>query len=275
MKQAGVKIIYSIPGLKVHAKVALVKKRTGQRMTYYGLLATGNLNETTARFYTDHILLTGNHDLMREMELLFIFLSKRKDPHTAETIPFRHLLVAAFNLQKRFLELMDREIVHARQGLPASITIKLNNLEEQVMISKLYEASNAGVAITLIIRSICCCIPGVPGMSANIRILRIVDRYLEHGRVFIFHNNGAEEIYLGSSDWMNRNLYRRIEVCFPLYDPVLQQEIREIIRLQVADTVAAVEVDAEGRNTVLVPGEHAVRSQEAVYHFLQGARNQS
>ena len=270
MKQAGVKIIYSIPGLKVHAKVALVKKRTGQRLVYYGLLATGNLNENTARFYTDHILLTGNHDIVREMELLFIFLSKRKDPRNAETIPFRHLLVAQFNLQQKFLELIDREIGYARSGLPAAITIKLNNLEEEVMISKLYEASQAGVTITLIVRSICRCVPGLPDQSAHIRILRIVDRYLEHGRVFIFHNNGEEEIYLGSSDWMNRNLYRRIEVCFPLYEEALKKEIREMIRLQVSDTVAAVELTAEGRNKVPEQGEHPVRSQEAIYMFLQG-----
>ncbi|HEY8971896.1 MAG TPA: polyphosphate kinase 1 [Puia sp.] len=250
MKQAGVKIVYSIPALKVHAKIALVKKSVGQRMIYYGLLATGNLNEKTARFYTDHILLTGNHDLMRELELLFIFLSRRKNPRHAEKISFRHLLVAQFNLQDRFLSLIDREIQNARNGSPASITIKLNNLEERVLIEKLYEASNAGVSITLIVRSICCCIPGVRGMSGNIVIKRIVDRYLEHGRVFIFHNNGEPEVFLGSADWMNRNIYRRIEVCFPLYDESLRAEIKEIIRLQTL--------------------EPAARSQESIYHYLSG-----
>ncbi|HEY4207356.1 MAG TPA: polyphosphate kinase 1, partial [Puia sp.] len=229
MKQAGVKIVYSIPGLKVHAKIALVKKNVQQRMIYYGLLATGNLNEKTARYYTDHILLTGNHDLMRELELLFIFLSRRKNPRNTENIPFRHLLVAQFNLQDRFLALIDREIQHARQGKPASITIKLNNLEEKILIEKLYEASGAGVPVTLIARSVCCCIPGVPGMSENIVVKRIVDRYLEHGRIFVFHNNGQEQIFLGSADWMNRNIYRRIEVCFPLYDETLKDEIKEMI----------------------------------------------
>jgi len=268
MKQAGVKIVYSIPALKVHAKVALVKKKVNERMIYYGLLATGNLNEKTARFYTDHILMTGNHDLVRELELLFIFLGRRKDPRNAEKIPFKHLLVAQFNLQDRLLSLIDREIANVRLGLPASITIKLNNLEERVLINKLYEASNAGVRITLIVRSICCCIPGVPGMSGNIVIRRIVDRYLEHGRVFIFHNKGQEEIFLGSADWMNRNIYRRIEVCFPLYDESLRQEIKEIIRLQTADNVAAVTLD-EALNNVPVPaGETRVRSQEAIYHYI-------
>ncbi|HVV06900.1 MAG TPA: polyphosphate kinase 1 [Puia sp.] len=252
MKQAGVKIVYSIPALKVHAKIALVKKNVRQRMIYYGLLATGNLNEKTARFYTDHILLTGNHDLTRELELLFIFLSRRKHPRNTEKIPFRHMLVAQFNLQDRFLALIDREIQHVRLGKPASIIIKLNNLEERALIEKLYEASRAGVTIQLIVRSICCCIPGVLGMSHNIRIIRIVDRYLEHGRVFYFHNNGHEEVFLGSADWMNRNIYRRIEVCFPLYDESLKKEIKEMIRLQTM--------------------EPEVRSQEAIYHYLTQKR---
>ena len=278
MKEAGVRIIYSIPGLKVHAKIALVKQRVDGRIHYYGLLATGNFNENTARFYTDHILLTGQHDLMRELELLFIFLSKGKDPRKAEKIDFHHLLVAQFNLQQRFLALIDREISTAREGRPASIIIKMNNLEEQTLIRKLYEASKAGVRIQLIIRGICCCIPGVPGMSDNITIRRIVDRYLEHGRIFIFHNNGQDEVYLGSSDWMNRNIYRRIEVCFPIYEARLKDEIRELIRIQLSDTAAATPIDAGSENPASDPlppapvGLQAIRSQDAIYRYLAEKR---
>jgi len=296
MKEAGVKIIYSIPTLKVHAKIGLVKKVVDGRVHYAGLLATGNLNENTARFYTDHILLTGQHDLMRELELLFIFLSKRKDPRKTEKIAFQHLLVAQFNLLERFISLIDRETDNARQGMPAHITIKMNNLEEEVLIGKLYEASQAGVRIQLLVRGICCCIPGVAGMSENISIRRIVDRYLEHGRVFIFHNNGHEEIFLGSSDWMNRNIYRRIEVCFPVYEPALKEEISAIIRLQLADTLAAVEMDASSEDPAVDPtltpeGGHftlpavaapanpdpappapPLRSQEAIYQYLAKIR---
>ncbi len=288
MKEAGVKIIYSIPDLKVHAKIGLVKKVVDGRVHYAGLLATGNLNENTARFYTDHILLTGQHDLMRELELLFIFLSKRKDPRKTEKIAFKHLLVAQFNLLERFTGLIDREIANARQGKPAFITIKMNNLEEEVLIGKLYEASQAGVRIQLLVRGICCCIPGVKGMSENISIKRIVDRYLEHGRVFIFHNDGDKEIFLGSSDWMNRNIYRRIEVCFPVYEPALKEEISAIIRLQLADTLAAVEMDANSENPAIDPvlmasGPSAaepaspavsapIRSQEAIYQYLAALR---
>jgi len=280
MKEAGVKIIYSIPGLKVHAKIGLAKKRVDGRVHYCGLLATGNLNENTARFYTDHILLTGNHELMRELELLFIFLSKRKDPRKAENIAFQYLLVAQFNLQERFLGLIHREITHAREGRPASMIIKMNNLEERVLIDKLYEASQAGVRIQLLIRGICCCVPGVSGQSENITIHRIIDRYLEHGRVYIFNNDGQEEIFLGSSDWMNRNIYRRIEVCFPLYEPRLKAEIRELLRLQLADTVAATPITAEEENTIADPapaarsiGNDAIRSQQAIYDYVTGLRN--
>lgn len=294
MKEAGVKIIYSIPTLKVHAKIGLVKKNVAGRVHYAGLLATGNLNENTARLYTDHILLTGQHDLMRELELLFIFLSKRKDPRKTEKIAFQHLLVAQFNLRERFIALIDREIAYARQGAPAHITIKMNNLEEEVLIGKLYEAAQAGVRIQLLVRGICCCIPGVSGLSENISIKRIVDRYLEHGRVFIFHNNGQEEIFLGSSDWMNRNIYRRIEVCFPIHEPALKEEIRTIIRLQLADTVAAVVIDAHSENVAIDPEftpegraftlpratmsaapdtEPPIRSQEAIYQYLARLRH--
>jgi polyphosphate kinase len=268
MKAGGVKIIYSSVSFKVHAKVALLKRKTEMGMRYIGLLATGNLNESTARFYTDHILLTANEALLKELELLFGFLGKKKKrPAEEDYIDFRHLLVAQFNLQTRFLALIDREIENVSKGLPGRITIKLNNLEEKVLISKLYEASRAGVQIELIVRSICCLVPGVRGQSENIRVRRIVDRYLEHGRVFIFHNDGKEEVFLGSADWMNRNIYSRIEVCFPVYDQELKEKIQAIIALQLADNVQAVELDAEMKNIPL-SGEPPLRSQEAVHYLL-------
>ena len=265
MKDAGVDIIFSIPELKVHAKVALVKRKR-KRTEYYGLLSTGNFNETTARFYTDHILITSNPKLLVEAENLFQFLKKRKKPTSSTSLQFKHLLVAQFNLQFRFIELIDREINLARKGLPASIVIKMNNLEDRILIAKLYEASQAGVQISMIVRSICCLVPGVPGMSENIRVIRIVDRFLEHGRIFLFHNNGEDEIFLGSADWMNRNIYRRIEVCFPLYDPQMKAEMIRILTLQLNDTAQAVTVDRDLNNKPLtseVSGQ-LLKSQEAI-----------
>ncbi|MEP6746515.1 MAG: polyphosphate kinase 1 [Bacteroidota bacterium] len=269
MKAAGIRIINSIPGLKVHAKVALVKKKQGDRFQYYALLATGNLNEMTARFYTDHILLTANPGIVRELELLFIFLTKRRKPQTNNEIKFRHLLVAQFNLQDRFLELIDQEIRNAKSGKPAGIILKMNNLEEQVLINKLYEASQAGVTVKLIVRSICCLNPGVPGLSDHITVIRIVDRYLEHGRVFIFKNAGDEQVWLGSADWMNRNIYQRIEVCFPLYDATVKKEIMQIIDLQLHDNVQAVQINAALNNQPVQNNEPPVQSQPAIYNLLK------
>lgn len=269
MKEAGVRIIYSIPGLKVHAKVALVKKKKDKRTKYYGLLATGNFNESTARFYTDHILMTANKEMLRELELLFIYLAKRKKSARHHDIAFKHLLVAQFNLQQRFFEMIDREIRFAQQGLKAVITIKLNNLEEKLLINKLYEASNAGVTINLLIRGICRIIPGVTGMSENITAKRIVDRYLEHGRLFWFHNNGQEEMYAGSADWMNRNIYRRIEVCFPIYDEAIKKELQEIITIQLKDTVAAVNITEQSNDAIVATAEEKIRSQEIIYQMLK------
>ncbi len=267
MKAAGIRIIYSSNALKVHAKIALIKRKN-KKLPFIGLLATGNLNETTARFYTDHILMTAHQPMLAEMEQLFSFLSKRKKVEKEDGIPFHHLLVAQFNLQNRFLELIQREIDLAKQGLPAFITIKMNNLEEEVLIGKLYEASCAGVSIHLIVRSICRVVPGVKDQSENITIKRIVDRYLEHGRIFVFGNNNDPEVFMGSADWMNRNIYRRIEVCFPIYDEQIRKQLQQILALQWKDNVQAVYIDKKLDNVPVKDGLPAVRSQEAIRQLL-------
>lgn len=267
MKLAGVKIIYSVNSLKVHAKLALVKRKNSD-LPLLGLMATGNLNETTARFYTDHILLTAHQPMLAEAEKLFGFLSKKKKPEKIDAINFEHLLVAQFNLQTKFIELIDREIDNAKNGLPSGITIKLNNIEEEVLITKLYEASDAGVKVNLIARSICRLVPGIAGQSENITVKRIVDRYLEHGRIFIFHNSGNYEVFMGSSDWMNRNIYRRIEVCFPIYNEELKKQLMAIISLQWDDTEKAVLIDKDLKNIPLIKKGKGIRSQEAIYQFL-------
>jgi polyphosphate kinase len=269
LKAAGARLIYSDTSLKVHAKIALVKLRLGHRMQYRGLLATGNFNENTARFYTDHILFTGNHTLLREMELLFIFLSQKQKPGNDKIKPFKNLLVAQFNLQEQFIELIDNEISNLRQGLPASIIIKMNNLEEEKLITKLYDASNAGVKVQLIVRGICRLIPGRAGQSENITVTRIVDRYLEHGRIFVFGNNGNTKVFMGSADWMNRNIYHRIEVCFPVTDEAIKQEVLQLIDLQIKDNVQAVYIDTQLNNVPVKVSEPVVRSQQQIYQLLK------
>jgi polyphosphate kinase len=267
MKSAGITIIDSIPGLKVHAKLAVIKKKCAKGYEYNGLLATGNFNESTARFYTDHILFTAHQPMLKEAEDLFLFLKKRRNPKSSDELKFKHLLVGQFNLQQRFIALINREIDHVRTDGKGSITIKLNNLEDQVLISKLYEAARAGVQVTLIVRSICCLVPGIAGMSDTITVKRIVDRYLEHGRVFMFGNGGNTEVYIGSADWMNRNIYRRIEVCFPVYNAQLRSQLIKMLALQVADTVQAVVLD-EQMNNIPAQGEYLVRSQEEISNFI-------
>jgi polyphosphate kinase len=270
LKKAGVQVLYTPVDLKVHAKLAIVRLKSGDMPKYLGLLATGNLNEGTARFYTDHILLTANQPMLKEAKEIFNSFQPKK---LREPV-FRKLLVAQHNMQDRFLELIDREINNVKLGFPSRITIKLNNLEERVLISKLYDASRAGVKIQLIVRSICCIIPGVAGLSENITVRRIVDRYLEHGRIYVFHNKGNREVYLGSADWMNRNIYKRIEVCFPILDQRLKEEVIDLLDLQLADTAKAVLIDENLEQFKLQREGFALRSQEAIYHKLQSGNEE-
>jgi len=270
MKAAGVKIINSIPGLKVHAKIALVNRFEDGNMNRYSLLATGNFNETTGRFYTDHVFFTSKKEFSDDLQKLFIYLQSRLQPDQFGKINFKHLLVTQFNMIKRFRKMFDREIENAKAGLPARIIIKVNNLQERDMVEELYEASKAGVKVDLIVRSICCVAPGVEKQSENITIRRIVDRYLEHARVFMFYNNGEPEFYMGSADWMSRNLYSRIEVIFPIYDEKLKKEINDILHLQLNDTKKAVLVRADLSNEkILAVGDKSIPAQEAIYNYVK------
>ena len=270
MKAAGIKIINSIPGLKVHAKVALVKRWENDAWQYHSFMATGNLNEVTGRFYTDHVFFTSNRDISTELEQLFDYLQSRQQPQEYGNITFKHLLVSQFNMVNRFIEMIDREIENARQGLPASIIIKLNNLQEREIIEKLYAASKAGVKVQLLVRSICCLAPGIEGQSENIIVHRIVDRYLEHARIFYFHNYGQAVCYMGSADWMNRNLHSRIEVCFPVYNDKLRNQLNDILQIQLRDNCKAVVVDKDLNNQrVSANGEDRLAAQETIYEYVR------
>jgi len=260
MEAAGIKIIYSIPGLKVHAKVALVKKLDENgKSKYYGFYGTGNLNEKTARIYVDHALLTCNNAMNEELSSLFNFLYKRKEPKN-----FENLLVSQFNIVDRFTEMIDREITNSREGRKAHIIIKLNNLE----------ASQAGVKIEMIVRGICCLKPGVAGLSENITVRRLVDKYLEHARIFFFHNDGKEEVYMGSADWMTRNLLRRIEVIFPIYDEENKAELLEMLQIQLSDNSKATDLDShlEPIPRPIANKEKQIRAQIATYEYVKSRR---
>ena len=266
MKAAGIKIIFSIPGLKVHAKVALVlrRDREGHKLTSYAYISTGNFNEKTATLYADIGLFTCNPVIVSDLHSLFRTLQGKETP------TFNRLLVARFNLIPELNRLIDREMELARRGKQGRIILKMNALQDPAMIDRLYEASQAGVEIDLIVRGICCLIPG-QAYSRNIRVTRIVDTFLEHARIWYFGNGGKPKLFLGSPDWMRRNLYRRIEAVTPILDPDLKQELTDLLSIQLADKRKACFVDEHLRNCwkSAHPQKEMVRSQYTFYEYLK------
>ena len=265
MEKAGIEISYSLPDIKVHAKTALITRVKDGITKTYGFYGTGNFNERTAGIYSDIGLLTSNPVMNEELKDVFLYLYTGKQP-----APFNHLLVSQFNIIDRFKELINNEITIAENGGEGKIIIKLNNLEDSEMIEALYEASNAGVKIELIVRSICRLRPGVPGLSENISLTRVIGRYLEHSRIFIFNNDNAPKIFLGSSDWMERNLRSRVEVVFPVYDEACKAEIFSFIKLQLAPYRKSSLIDQHLKSIPIAPGsECGDDTQEAFYQLMQ------
>lgn len=270
MEKAGVRVHYSFPGVKVHSKLALVRRMELGHARMYAYLGTGNFHEETAKVYSDLAIFTADKRLTAEVSHVFSFLENVKPP----AHPFQHLMVGKFNLRSGLDELIDNEIEAAKAGREAGLIIKLNSLEDREIIGKLYEASQAGVKVKLIVRGICCLVPGQPGISDNIEVISIVDRFLEHARVLIFHNGGKELMYLSSADWMERNLSFRIETTFPVLDPEIQAEIRSLIDLQLNDNVKARILDKEDQNEYRrTGGDLPVRAQlETYFHFKRKAK---
>lgn len=268
MREAGIKLIYSIPGIKVHSKIALVKKQNKETINHYSVLSTGNFNEVTARLYTDHVLLTTNTDIGNELQQLFEFLGKRKRPDNNKELRFKRLLVSQFNMTERFNSLIEKEIEKQKKGKPALIRIKLNNLEEQEMIESLYKASQAGVKIDLIIRSICCIVPSLKDTSENITVKRIVDRYLEHSRIFIFGADDNCQVIIGSADWMNRNLHRRIEVCVPIEDAGCKKELIDYFELQWNDNEKSIFLNGDMKPVKPTVNGNIINAQQSIYKYI-------
>ena len=258
LERAGVVTIYSIPGIKVHAKLALVVRREEGERRLYTYLGTGNFNETTAHFYADFGVFTTDPRLTREVEAVLQYLAGE-----LEEPSFEHLLVAPFTLRGACYELIEREAQAAREGRPSGITLKMNALEDEDIIARLYEASRAGVPIRLVIRGICCMVPAVEGLSESVEARSVVDRYLEHARIYVFHNGGEEKVYLASADWMTRNLSHRVEVAFPVYDPEVRRQVRAVLDLQLADNTRARILDAHQANRYARDPGDPVRAQEA------------
>ena len=264
LEKAGARVIYSMPDLKVHSKVFLITRKDGGKKQRYAYFGTGNFNEKTARIYGDIALLTSDKRLTKELVDVFKYL---KHPNYRPT--FKNLLVSPFNLRRRITRGISNEIKNAEKGLPAFIIIKINNLEDEKIIDKLYEASQAGVKVQLIVRGICRLIPGVKGLSENISVISIVDRYLEHTRVFWFHDNGKDLIFSGSADMMKRNLNHRVEVIFPIIHQGFKKQLKELMLLQLSDNQKARIVQPDLKDKINPKKGDPIRCQEMFYHMLK------
>ena len=265
LMEEGVNVNYGLTDYKVHSKICLVKRIEKGRTAYYANLATGNYNEKTANIYCDHSIFTSNKEITSDLLKLFNALNKRR-----VTKGFKHLIVSPLESRNKIYKLINREISIAKTGKPAYMILKVNSLADEGIVSKLYDASNAGVKIRLIVRGICCLVPGVPGFSENIKVISIIDKFLEHARVFIFGNNGKEEMFLSSADLMTRNFEHRVEVGFPVLDDEVRQEIKDIIDFQLQDNVKARDITKQNNNKYHKNRlSTKVRAQVQTYNYLK------
>jgi polyphosphate kinase len=268
LEEEGVKVLLGVPNMKIHAKLGIVKKRSGNKTIQYGFVSTGNLHEKTARVYGDHCLLTANRNVMADINRIFKYLENWQTG-MAELRNCKTLLVCPLKMRKELQVLIGKEIKQAKLGKPASIILKLNSLSDQALISSLHEAAQAGVNIQLIIRGIYCPIIGPKKQAVPLNAISIVDEFLEHARVMIFHNQGQEKVFISSADWMVRNLDHRVEAAIPILNPDLASELKEIIHIQLRDNVKARMLDTQlTNNYVSSKGKRPIRSQVEIYKFL-------
>ena len=264
LENAGVQLIFGVPGLKVHTKICVIERNEGKKLKRYGFISTGNFNESTARIYTDYTLFTSHQKILKDVLKVFNFLEVNY-----KIKKYKHLIVSPHYTFSALIRLIDNEIENKKAGKTARIRLKLNNITNYKIINKLYEASCAGVSIDMIVRGICCLIPGVKGMSENIRVISIVDKYLEHPRVYIFENAGDPKMYISSADWMTRNIDNRVEVACPIYDKDLQKELLDTFMISWKDNVKARLVNTYAQNAFVPTQGEAIRSQWATYAYYK------
>ncbi|MBV7469237.1 polyphosphate kinase 1 [Aeromonas sp. sif0611] len=265
LTDAGVKVVFGVPSLKIHSKLCLITRHENGEAVRYAHIGTGNFNEKTAKIYTDFSLLTRHPDITAEVEGVFEYIE-----YPYKRYKFNHLLVSPINCRRQLYRLIDNELANAKAGQPCGITLKINNLVDRDLINRLYAAGQAGVPIQMIIRGMCALRPGVPSLSDNIQVISIIDRFLEHPRVMVFHNKGNPQLFISSADWMSRNIDGRIEVGTPIYDERLKQRILDILDLQLSDTCKARVIDADQKNEYVKRGNRRkVRSQVAIYDYLK------
>jgi len=264
LEKAGVQLIFGVPGLKVHTKICVIERSEGKKLKRYGFISTGNFNESTARIYTDYTLFTSHQKILKDVSKVFNFLSVNY-----KIKKYKHLIVSPHYTFSALIRLIEQEIAHKAQGKKARIRLKLNNITNYKIISKLYEASRAGVQIDMIVRGICCLIPGVEGMSENIRVISVIDKFLEHPRVYIFENDGDPQMYISSADWMTRNIDNRVEVACPILDKDLQQELLDTFMISWNDNVKARLVNSKPQNVFVSNQGEKIRSQWVTYAYFK------
>lgn len=269
LEEEGVKVVLGVPDMKVHAKLCVIKKREFNKTKQYGFVSTGNLNENTAQYYGDHCLLTTNRNILADINRIFNFL-ENPTPKFDAMRQCKTLPVAPVNMRRHFMMQIDKEIKNARKKKKAFIILKMNSLVDPELINKIYEAARAGVKIKLIVRGICGAITQQKSFKDNIEAISIIDEYLEHARVFVFHNDGKPVVYISSADWMVRNLDHRVEAATPIYDKEIQEELVDILNIQLAENVKGRILDNEQKNAYVQRHEHEaeVRSQIAIYDYL-------
>ncbi len=269
MQTEGIQLIFGVKGLKVHSKICVIERQENEKIKMYGFISTGNFNEVTARFYTDVTLFTYNQKILKDANKIFDFFDVNYRIHR-----YKHLIVSPHYTRSRFNKLIDREIMNSLAGKKATIKLKMNSLTDSKMIDKLYEASRAGVKIKLIIRGICCLIPGVKGMSENIEAISIVDNYLEHSRIYIFYNEGNPEVFISSADFMTRNLDSRVEVTCPIYDNDIKNELMDCFEISwKANVKARIHNNALENKYRKVNGEKPFRAQLEMYNYYRNKIN--
>jgi polyphosphate kinase len=270
LKKAGARVLSGVPGLKVHSKLCMITRKEGRGLVDYALVGTGNYHEGTAQIYTDHVLLTADKRITSDVRKTFDFLKDNYRTHN-----YKHLIVSPFFTRKRFSKMIRREIQNADAGKEAYIYGKLNGIVDRKMIDKLYAASKAGVKIKLVVRGICSLVPGIKGVSDNIEVISIVDKYLEHSRIFVFCAGGNEEVYISSADWMARNLDHRVEISAPIFDETLREELKRYLEIQFRDSTKARVINKSQNNQIRAndgAGDH--RAQIEIYDWLRKERPQ-
>ena len=265
LKDAGVEIIFGVPGLKVHSKICVIEKVINNSKKRYGFISTGNLNEDTASLYTDYILFTSNQNILKESNRIFNFLQVNY-----KLKKYKYLIVSPHYTKNKLIKLIDNEIQNKKNNLPSGIKLKLNAITNFQIIDKLYEASCHGVKIKMIVRGICCLIPGLKNLSENIEVISIIDRFLEHSRVYIFENSGDNSVYISSADFMTRNIENRVEVATPIYDKLLKKQINDVFEIAWNDNVKARLVNRANSKDIIKPSSSdKLRSQWSTYDYYK------